>query len=278
MTVALLALFGAVVGAYGTIVGAGGGFLIVPALILSGLATPGQAAGTALVAVLATAASGTVAAARHARIDARTSVYLSMAAAPGALAGAHVSLSGPIFEVVFGALLTAVGAWLVVRPPASARAQATQPTTEHKTEPRRRGEARRDLVDAHGQRFTYAFSMPVAALLSAAVGFLSSALGIGGGVLMVPLFIQALGIPALIATATAQAVQVSTSALGAASHLALGHVLAGPAIALAAGAVIGAQVGAHLATRMKGTTIVRLLAGALVITGARLALRGFGVG
>lgn len=265
----ILALFGALVGAYGALVGAGGGFLIVPALLLSGLASAQQAAGTSLIAVVANAASGSVAAARHRRIDVRTGLWMALAAVPGSLWGAHLTVSGPRFEVVFGGLLLLIGGWLLVRPE---RAAPTAPATA------RWGQVHRHFVDAHGVTHDYVFSLPAAVVVSAAVGVLSSALGIGGGVILVPFLIQVLGVPAHVATGTSQLVLVVSSLLGAISHALLGHVLWGPALALAVGAVLGAQLGVYLASRLKGRVVVRLLSLALLATGLRLGLRGLGVG
>lgn len=262
-----LGVFGVLVGTYGTIVGAGGGFLIVPALLLTGLATPEQAAGTALVAVLANATSATVSYARLRRIDTRTALWLSVVAVPGALYGARftASMSGPTFTLVFGGLLVAVALWLIVaperKPPARPGGVAW-------------GRVERDLTDALGNRAAYSFSLPAAVALSAALGVLSSALGIGGGVIMVPFLIQVLGVPTHVATATAQPVLAVAALLGTVVHASMGHILPLHAAALALGTVVGAQLGSRLSSSLRGPVVVRLLSLALLVTGGRLVLRG----
>jgi uncharacterized membrane protein YfcA len=264
-----LGVFGVLVGTYGTIVGAGGGFLIVPALLLTGLATPEQAAGTALVAVLANAASATVSYARLRRIDTRTAVWLSVVAIPGALYGARftVSMSGPTFTAVFGGVLAAVALWLIIAPERKPAAQPARPGW---------GRVHRDLTDTLGTRSVYSLSLPAAVALSAALGVLSSALGIGGGVIMVPFLIQVLGVPTHVATATAQPVLAVAALLGTIVHASMGHVLPVHAAALATGTVIGAQLGSRLSSSLRGPVVVRLLSLALLVTGGRLLWRALG--
>ncbi len=253
-------LFAVLAATYGSIVGAGGGFLIVPALLLAGVATPEQAAGTSLVAVLANAASGSIAAAGQRRIDVRMGLVMAAASVPGALSGAYLTrwLSGPAFEVVFGGVLAAVGVWMVVG------AGKTSSVRSPKQAPSPEQAPSAGLIGP--------------ALLGAGVGVLSSALGIGGGVIMVPVLITLLGVPPLVAAATSQLVLVPTALLGALSHAALGHVQLELAIVLAVGAVIGGQLGTRIAPRLRSsTTLVRLLSGALLLTGLRLVLRGLGL-
>jgi uncharacterized membrane protein YfcA len=104
----------------------------------------------------------------------------------------------------------------------------------------------------------------------------SSLLGIGGGVLHVPLMIEVLHFPVHVATATSQFVLTFVSAQGNLTHMVTGaqgwdQNLARAGL-LAAGAVPGAQAGARLARRLNGPAISRVLAIALLIVGARLGL------
>src|SRR5436309_793892 len=102
-------LFGLVVGTYGTIIGAGGGFIIVPVLLLV-LGWPHQeAVATSLLVVTANATSGSIAYARQKRIDFQTGIRFALATLPGAIIGSLVveALSGRVFNVIFGVLLVA---------------------------------------------------------------------------------------------------------------------------------------------------------------------------
>ena len=78
-----LAGFGLLVGAYGTLIGAGGGFLIVPMLLLVFKLPPALAAGTSLAVVFLNAVAGSASYARQKRIDYRAGLWFARRDAPG---------------------------------------------------------------------------------------------------------------------------------------------------------------------------------------------------
>jgi uncharacterized membrane protein YfcA len=258
------------VGTYGTIVGTGGGFLIVPVLLILFRVDPAQAAGTSLVAVFFNSLSGSVSYARQGRIDFRPALAFSAATIPGAWFGARASvlLGGAGFRVAFAVLLLAIAVFLLWKP-TSGRTASLEPSERTS---RSRWRVHRDFTDRYGHSFRYEYNLLAGVLASVAVGVLSSVFGIGGGIIHVPMMIHLLGFPAHIATATSQFVIVISALVGSASHLALGNVLVGPALALAAGVVVGAQIGAALAPRIRGPVVVRALSGALVFAAVRLMM------
>src|ERR1043165_7169187 len=83
--------FGFVVGIYGTMVGAGGGFLIVPVLLLVWHLPPAIAAGTSLSVVFLNASAGSFSYARQGRIDYKSGILLAIPTLPGSVLGAFVS-------------------------------------------------------------------------------------------------------------------------------------------------------------------------------------------
>ena len=263
----LIAL-GLVVGVYGTIVGVGGGFLIVSILLLVWQFPPEQAAGTSLVVVFLNATVGSFAYARHKRIDFRSGLWFAGATLPGAVAGAFLAeyFSGRVFALTFGTLLLLVAALLIWKPVRSAPPRAS---TDADVEG-----SRRSLTDSAGTTFAWSFSLPLGMTISFAVGFLSSALGIGGGIFHVPAMMYLLSFPAVIATATSQFILAFSSLVGGATHVSLGNVLFGPATLMGIGVITGAQAGGALARRARGAVVVRLLAVALILVGARLLMRG----
>jgi hypothetical protein len=108
--------------------------------------------------------------------------------------------------------------------------------------------------------------------LSLSIGLFSSLVGIGGGLIHVPLLIYVFGFPAHVATATSHFVLVFTALAGVAEH-----VLDGTfprwlprILLLAAGVIGGAQLGALLSRRVSGPWIVVGLAIALGLVGVRL--------
>ncbi len=118
--------------------------------------------------------------------------------------------------------------------------------------------------------------MRLGALLSVGVGLLSSFLGIGGGIVHVPLLVTVLGFPTHVATATSHFVLAFMALVATLTHVAAGTFSHGVglrrAAALSVGVVVGAQVGAQLSRRLSGRLIRRLLSAGLVLLGVRLVL------
>lgn len=267
----LLIPLGFAVGAFGTMIGAGGGFILVPALLLL-FPDYGPEGVTAisLGVVWANATSGSIAYARQGRIDYVTGLLFAAASLPGALGGAVVVHSVPerAFSALFGALLLGLAA-LTLRP---VRPSIHQPRPA-------RGLLVRTVVTKDDVTYRYAYALWQGIVLSAAIGFASSLFGIGGGVMHVPAMIVLLRVPVEFAVATSHFI-LAFMAGGATVVYLVNGTLRGErlaqAAALAAGAVPGAQFGAWLAHRARSRTIVAALAVALVALAGRLFARSFG--
>ncbi|MCK6067296.1 MULTISPECIES: sulfite exporter TauE/SafE family protein [Microbacterium] len=99
-------------------------------------------------------------------------------------------------------------------------------------------------------------------------GLLSGLFGVGGGTVIVPLLVLLLGFDQRRAAGTSLAAIVPTAAVGVISYAVSGSVAWIPALILAAGAVIGAQVGTWLLPRMSQTALrwafVAFLVGVIV--------------
>jgi uncharacterized membrane protein YfcA len=258
------------IGAVGTLIGAGGGFILLPILLLL---FPNEATGrltaTSLAVVAANASSGAIAYGRQRRIDLRSGIAFAIAALPGSVAGALVARSIPrgAFDVAFALLLFAL-AILVVR----VRPDQGPPAPEG----RAWGRVARELVDQGGTVYRYHPRLPLGIAIAFVVGFASSVLGIGGGFILVPALITAVGFPVHVATATSQFVLAVMAIVGTLTHFAADDLdgLWPRVLSLGLGAVIGAQVGARLSARIGGGAIVRVLAAALVVVALRLAAQG----
>ena len=260
---ALVAL-GVGVGAFGTVVGAGGGFVLTPVLLLL---YPHDSAQTltaiSLTAVFFNAASGSVAYLRQRRVDVRSGAVFAAATLPGAVGGALLVgvVSRHVFDALMGGVLGLLALWLL--------------TGERwRPRPARRGVRRRVLVDRAGLLHEYDVPLLRGALYSLVVGFVSSFLGIGGGVIHVPLLVRALGFPTHVATATSHFVLAWMAGTGTITHVFAGSFGGGHgvrrALALSVGVVVGAQAGARISQRLHGQHIERLLAVALLALAVRL--------
>lgn len=264
-TAALLCLLGFGIGVFGTLVGAGGGFILTPALLLlyQG-SSPALLTAISLVVVFFNASSGTAAYARQRRVDYRSGLVFALCTLPGSVLGVIVAdkVSRPGFDVVMGVVLLAVGILLL-------RGFSTV------SEQPRPG-ALRVLADREGQEYRYHADLRLGALLSVGVGFVSSFLGIGGGVLHVPLLVGVLGFPTHIATATSHFVLSFMALVATLTHVVAGTFHNGVglrrAAALSVGVIVGAQLGAWLSQRLSGRLIQKLLALGLLVLAARLVL------
>lgn len=268
-----LAVLGFVVGAYGTIIGAGGGFILVPVLlILYPDYDPAQLTAVSLAVVFANATSGSVAYSRQKRIDYLTGLLFAAASAPGVVAGALVVHLIPqrLFSGLFGVMLLLL-AVVAIR---GSRERIREPI-------RGRGVLVRHVTDPEGRTYVYAYKLWQGIAISAGVGFISSLFGIGGGVIHVPAMIIVLHIPVAYAVATSHFVLAFMSGGATLIHLldgSLGGEQLVKAAALAVGAVPGAQVGAILSHRIKGRAVLWMLSVAIVVLGVRVILRAaFGI-
>jgi uncharacterized membrane protein YfcA len=265
-TALMLVALGFGVGAFGTLIGAGGGFILTPILLLL---YPHDSAQTltaiSLAVVFFNAASGSVAYARQGRIDYRSGMVFGLATLPGAVAGALAvdAVSRQVFDVIMGAVLALLAVWVI----AGERWPLPRPTKNLE---------RRELRDRAGERYVYRVPLRRGALYSLIVGFLSSFLGIGGGVIHVPLLVRTLGFPTHLATATSHFVLAIMAGAGSITHIAQGSFAhehgVRRTLALSLGVVFGAQLGARISLRLRGRVIEWLLAVALLVLAARLLI------
>ena len=183
-----LILLGFFAGGYGTIVGAGGGFIIAPSLLLMyPTAAPETSTSISLAVVFVNALSGTLAYARSKRIDYRYGMVFSFAAVPGAVFGAltTTTLNRAKFDLCFGLLMFGVALFLIWRPGKKTAG----------------GTLKRTVEIEKNSAWSITMLLVVTGL-STSLGFISSFFGIGGGFLHVPALVHFLKFPVHTATAT----------------------------------------------------------------------------
>ena len=239
-------LAGALAGAYGTLVGVGGGLFIVPLLVLDHFA-PKEAAGTSMVVVFANAVSGSIAFLRRGVVDVRTAITFGVLGLPGVAIGAYADQLIPraTLGLLFGIFLMLMAVRLLWNPGAAADNHAAVQAPSR---------ARRWLS------WSLAFC----------AGFVASMFGIGGGIIYVPTMAYVLRFPVHIATASSTLAIALTALFGIASHGYYHDIHYGPALALASGAIGGAQIGAAFAPRVRSAPLLRLFAAAVLLSGAWL--------
>jgi uncharacterized membrane protein YfcA len=246
-----LILFGFLVGVFGTMIGAGGGFILTPVLLLFYTHdSTDTITSISLAVTFANAFSGSIAYARMKRINYKYGLIFSAAAVPGAVLGAMATyyVRRSVFDPIFGAVLLVVATVIFVKPP------------------------REKEADGNGDVHLSRRSLLLGIAISAGVGLVSSFLGIGGGIVHVPALSTVLGFPVHTATATSHFILAIVTAIGVLVHIATGtfqHGVVRTAF-LATGVLLGAQLGALISSKVEGKAIIRVLAVALAIVGVRL--------
>jgi len=263
-----LILLGFAVGTYGTIIGLGGGFILVPVLLsLYPDYEPEEFTAISLAVVWANTTSGSLAYAYQRRIDYQTGLIFALASAPGVIAGVFLVdlLPKRAFTLLFAVLLMVLAVTSLRSKPRAIRQPLSGP-----------GIIVRSLF-SEGRTYRYAYPLWQGVTLSLGVGLVSSLFGIGGGAIQVPAMITLLHFPVLFAVATSQFILVFMSGGATIVHLASG-TLAGDqlvkAVAVGAGTLPGAQVGARMAARMKPRRVLLLMGGALLLLATRLLVKG----
>ena len=264
---------GFAVGAFGTLIGAGGGFLLVPVLLLVyPHDSPETITSISLAVVFVNALSGSLAYARMKRIDLKSGLLFSVATVPGAILGALSTAHIPrrSFDLVFGVLMIAAAAFLISRPE-----KEDSPHTQA-----RRGYVCRRVVEKDGTVHELCYNPTIGVVLSLFVGYVSSVLGIGGGIIHVPALVHLLSFPVHVATATSHFILAIMALAGTGVHIATGAFEHGVrrTLMLAIGVLVGAQLGARLSNRVHGAWIIRSLGGALGVVGIRILVMGLAPG
>lgn len=269
----VLLITGFLIGTIGTLIGAGGGFILVPLLIFTHPdLTPEIITAISIALVAANAISGSIAYARAKRIDYKAGIIFALFTVPGSVLGVYVTKYIPphTFSIIFGILLIALSLFLFLKKNAAASigGEADAPGLTHQI-----------LIDRERTVFKYAYSRYAGILVSILVGFLSPLLGIGGGIIHVPAMVHWLGFPVYIATATSHFILAIMSSVSIIVHAIQGNYN-NPAVLhmiawLAIGAMIGAQAGAFLSHKIKTTIIIKSLAVCLGLVGIRLLLDFF---
>lgn len=263
LTGLLLVLVGLTAGISGSLVGLGGGFIVVPALtfLFPGM-LPAHLSGTSMAMLFFNSISSTAAYARQKRIDYDAALWFAVVSIPGSILGAVLvgKLTGGMFFTGFGCFLAFVSVLLLVKPKQPLR-WPLRPTVS------------RTIVDGRGDRFDYAFHRPTGLVISFATGFLSSLFGVGGGSLMVPTMTLLLHFPPHIAVATSM-LQIGLSAVcSTVTHAYLHNIDWLKVLFLAPGALVGGQIGARLARKLPGGALMKVLSVMLLIVAVRLMMR-----
>jgi hypothetical protein len=257
-------------GLLGSLVGVGGGIIVVPALTLLMGVSIQKAIAASIVSVIATSSGAAASYVSEGIANMRLGMVLEIATVIGALTGAYLAdwVSGRALFLTF-AIVLGYTAWSMVRP----KGRPVEPAPD----------ALADRLRLHGSYHDRSLGRDVfyrvsRTRLGLAVSYLagvaSGLLGIGGGVLKVPVMNLSMGIPIKACTATSNFMIGVTAASSAAVYLMRGEVLPFVAAPVAVGVLIGARTGASVMNKMKNNSIRYIFVAVLVVSSAQMLLKG----
>jgi hypothetical protein len=261
-------LFAIGAGAFGALVGIGGGLIIVPLLTVA-LGVPIQLAiAASLLGVIAVSTSAGASYMRQGLVDRRLGLVLLVATAIGGIAGGYMAglLDGRILSGMFGIVLVAAAVQML----------------------RSRGRAQIAVVDSAGrleldssylepttgEQVVYrARRVGLGTAISVFAGAMSGLLGVGGGIVNVPTMNLLMGVPIRVATTTSTYMLAATAAASAVIYYSRDQVdplLAAPVVV---GVVVGAQVGARFASRVPQHALQLVFVGVALFFALQMLLR-----
>ena len=261
----ILIISGAATGLIGAMLGLGGGVLLVPLLTLA-LGVPIRTAiAASLISVIATASASSTINLERGLVNMRLGMTLEVATSLGGLAGGLIAaaLTQRQLFLTFGATLALMGVVMALR---SGRRNVIADVS---VEPGRLGGRLQE-----GDR-TYVYRirrLPVALTASLVAGAISGLLGLGGGIIKVPVLNAFCGIPIRVAAATSAFMIGVTGAASAFLYFGRGDVAMHLTAAVAVGALPGSLLGARLSQRVEARSLKIIMAVVLLVVGLRMAL------
>jgi hypothetical protein len=201
----VLLLTGALVGFASGLLGVGGGFIMVPIqfFLLTSLGVDPTTAirvafGTSLAVILPTAISGALGHARRGAVLFRPMILMGISGLVAALIGGTVAANTPgiYLKIIFGILVLISGIWMLI---------AKYPEIS--------GEPKKGVLSYIAIGFI--------------TGLLSGLLGVGGGVVLVPILVILMGFSMIRAVGTSTAVIIFTSLGGIIAYTSNGFNVAG---------------------------------------------------
>ena len=242
-----LILLGFAAGILGSMVGLGGGIIVVPVLTFLGF-PPTVAASNSLFAALSNAIASTISYSRQKRIEISLGIKLGLLSIPGTVLGAIISndVTPDIFKILFGFVLIASAVYIFLR---------------KKIESKEKTLSVQMIIFAVGASFF--------------AGIISAFFGIGGGIIFVPLMVVGIGMAMKKAAPTSQLILLFSSLSGVISHSLLGHPDFTQAGFLAIGAFAGGLMGARLSINIKERYLQIIVSVVILIAAGKLFLDSF---
>ncbi len=269
----LICFAGSIAGGFiGSLLGLGGGLVVIPMLTLALKVDIRYAIGASIVSIIATSSGAAAAYVRERMTNLRVAMVLEIATTLGALTGGYMAgrIAGRWLFMVFG-IVMAVSAVMMLRKRRNAASDEGE------------GTPWANALRLHGSYYDGALQQEVRYRVVRArlglglmyiAGMMSGLLGIGSGVLKVPAMDLGMRLPIKVSTATSNFMIGVTAAASAGLYFARGDInpfIAGP---VAAGILVGALIGARVMGRLHNALIRYFFVVVLLIVSVQMLLKG----
>ncbi|MDH9161704.1 MULTISPECIES: sulfite exporter TauE/SafE family protein [Staphylococcus] len=272
LTIVLLIIIGGLSAIIGSLVGIGGGIIIVPTLVYLGVdndllqgITPQIAIGTSSVILIVTGLSSTLGYLKTKQVDVKNGSIFLIGLLPGSLIGSILSryLTLESFNLYFGIFLIFVAILLMIRNKIKPLKVFDKPKYQ------------RTYVDGNGTTYHYSVPPVIAFIATLFIGILTGLFGIGGGALMTPLMLIVFRFPPHVAVGTSMMMIFFSSVMSSVGHIALGHVAWIYSIVLIIASYFGAKIGVKVNHSIQSSTVVNLLRTVMLLMGIYLIIKAF---
>lgn len=264
MLTALLAGIFLIVAIVFAMLGQGGGALYTPIQVLSGVSFH-EAATTSLFLIMVVSASSTLVFRKNKRVDIPLVIVLETVTATGAFMGGLTSVrfTGSQLSMGFAGFIVFAAIFMIL--PISTDRAGKKLKSGFPYWSRSLGEHR------------YAINLTIALPASFAAGLASGLLGIGGGLVKVPLMVLLLGMPMEIAVGSSALMIGITATTGFAGHVASGHWDWRLSLILAVFVFLGAQIGARFSLKINKKTLKKAFGYFLVVIAGIMVFKALGI-
>lgn len=260
-----------VAGFFGSILGLGGGIIVIPALSLLLGVDIRLAIGAGFVSVIATSSGAAAAYVKEHMTNLRVAMFLEIGTTAGALTGALIAgiVSPRFLYLLFGLIL----AYSAIRMLARTREHSTPVPPDRLADRLHLHDHYYDEADKTTHNYCVTHSWLGLALMYVA-GVVSGLLGIGSGSLKVPAMDLAMRLPIKVSTATSNLMMGVTAAAAAGIYFARGDIHPLVAAPVALGVLVGATLGSRILGKLKSRVVRTIFVIVLLVVAAQMLFKG----
>jgi len=261
-------------GVFGSIVGIGGGVVVIPVLTLLLGVNIHFAIGASIVSIIGTSSGAASVYVKDKMTNLRVGMFLELATTSGAIAGAAIAayLNSAVLELIFGSIL------LISLVPMVTKIGEDIPKNPELKDLSKRLSLKGSYTEPNGSVVNYNATRPKTGLFGMVIaGMLSGLLGIGGGAFKVLSMDLAMKLPMKVSTTTSNFMIGVTAAASAGIYYARGDVNPLIVAPVALGILVGAALGARLLVRARNPTIRKVFVVILAVVAVEMILTAEGI-